>query len=70
MRYLRRLASLVMAPSRGRCKRTNWFHDLLVLAAIPCIVVAVDAGATPMGIAMARVTQCGLGVYQSKVASW
>ena len=37
------------------------FHDLPALATLHGTIVAVDAGATPAGMAMAGVAQCGLG---------
>ena len=46
-----------------------WFHDLPALATLRGSVVAVDAGATQAGMAMAGVVQSGPGEYQAQVAS-
>ena len=46
-----------------------WFHDLPALATLRGSVVAVDAGATQAGMAMAGVVQSGPGEYQCQVAS-
>ena len=46
-----------------------WFHDLPALATLRGSVVAVDAGATQAGMAMAGVVQSGRGEYQAQVAS-
>ena len=46
-----------------------WFHDLPALATLRGTVVAVDAGATRGGMAMARVAQSGPTTYQARVAS-
>ena len=45
------------------------FHDLLGLATLRGNVVAVDAGTTRTGMAMAGVVQSGPEAYQSQVAS-
>ena len=46
-----------------------WFHNLPALATLRGSVVAVDAGATQAGMAMAGVVQSGPGEYQAQVAS-
>ena len=46
-----------------------WFHDLPALATLRGTIIAVDAGATPVGMAMVGVAQCGPGAYQAHVAS-
>ena len=46
-----------------------WFHDLPALATLRGTIAAVDAGATPAGMAMAGVAQSGLEAYQTHVAS-
>ena len=46
-----------------------WFHDLPALATLCGNVVAVDAGTTQMGMAMAGVVQSGPEAYQTQVAS-
>ena len=46
-----------------------WFHELPALATLRGAIVAVDAGATPAGMAMAGVAQCGPGAYRTHVAS-
>ena len=46
-----------------------WFHDLPALATLRGTVVAVDAGATRGGMAMAGVAQNGPATYQAQVAS-
>ena len=46
-----------------------WFHDLPALATLRGTVVAVDAGATRAGMAMAGVAQSGPAAYQTQVAS-
>ena len=56
----------VMAPET---RPGVWFHDLPALATLRGSVVAVDAGATQAGMAMAGVVQSGLGEYQAQVAS-
>ena len=45
-----------------------WFHDLPALATLRGTVVAVDAGATRGGMAMAGVDQSGPTTYQARVA--
>ena len=45
-----------------------WFHDLPALATLRGTIVAVDAGATRAGMAMAGVAQSGPTTYQSQVA--
>ena len=57
---------LVLAPN---VKPDIWFHDLPALANLRGTTAAVDAGATPAGMAMAGVAQCGLEAYQTHVAS-
>ena len=46
-----------------------WFHDLPALATLRGNVVAVDAGTTQAGMAMAGVVQSGPEAYQAQVAS-
>ena len=46
-----------------------WFHDLPALATLRGSVVAVDAGATQAGMAIAGVVQRGPGEYRAQVAS-
>ena len=46
-----------------------WFHDLPALATLRGTVVAVDAGTTPAGMAMAGVAERGHEAYQAQVAS-
>ena len=46
-----------------------WFHDQPALATLRGTIVAVDAGATRAGMAMAGVAQSGPTTYQSQVAS-
>ena len=46
-----------------------WFHELPALATLRGTVVAVDAGATRGGMAMAGVAQNGPATYQAQVAS-
>ena len=46
-----------------------WFHVLPALATLRGHVVAVDAGATQAGMAMAGVAQSGPEAYQAQVAS-
>ena len=46
-----------------------WFHDLPALATLRGTVVAVDAGTTRGGMAMAGVAQNGPANYQAQVAS-
>ena len=46
-----------------------WFHDLPALATLRGTIAAVDARATPAGMAMAGVAQSGHGAYRIHVAS-
>ena len=46
-----------------------WFHDLPALATLRGTVVAVDAGTTQAGMAMAGVAQSGPEAYRTHVAS-
>ena len=46
-----------------------WFHDLPSLATLCGTVVAVDAGATRGGMALAGVAQSGPTAYQARLAS-
>ena len=46
-----------------------WLHGLPALGTLRGAIVAMDAGDTPAGMAMAGVAQCGPGAYQAHVAS-
>ena len=46
-----------------------WFHDLPALVTLRGNVVAVDAGTTQAGMAMAGVVQSGPQACQAQVAS-
>ena len=56
----------VLAPE---ARAGIWLHDLPALATLRGTIVAVDAGATRAGMAMAGVAQSGPTTYQSQVAS-
>ena len=45
-----------------------WFHDLPALATLRGTVAAVDAGTTPVGMAMAGIAQSGPEAYPTQVA--
>ena len=47
-----------------------WFHGLPAPATLRGTIVAVDAGATLAGMAMAVFAQWGPGLYRAHVASW
>ena len=56
----------VLTPKVKPC---IWFHDLPALATLRGTMAAVDAGATPAGMAMVGVAHSGLEAYRTHVAS-